>query len=380
VAAKDLKILEVVFSDAWGGLEMNACRFTENFKALGHDIAMVTLPGSRIEKFCWDAMIPVLTMRPVLKYLDGITALRIARIVKRQNFNILHAHISKDLSTLALTKKIARNSSVVYTQRMDSRYPKKDLFHRWVFHRIDMIVTVTEQVRNHLLEYSAAKYNQTQCIYNGIDLKQYQPENNPGLRQEYGIPDGAKVVGLIGRLDRLKKQELLVQAAPAVLKSHPDTYFVLVGEETDSKTGRGYRTELERMIRKRNLDRNFILTGFMSDVRKILPLFDLTVLTTPKETFGMVVIESMAMGIPVIAARAGGPIEIIDDGVDGLLYTPESIPELSECIVTLLFDHALRKKMGRKCINTVHEKFDFYKKLVEYERLFYNLSTPLYGK
>ena len=371
-----LNILEVAFSQSWGGLELNACIFSSKFLKKGHFVHMVSPPGSPIASFCIENNIPHILIKPKLKYLDLITAWKLSKIIKRYNIDIIHAHISKDLSTIALAKTLSRTGKVVFTQHMDSRYPKKDLFHRWVIGRVDMIATVTKSVLQNVLIYSAAKHNQVQCIYNGVDLNVFKPAGSKDICRRYDIADDDNVIGLVSRLDRLKKQELLVEAAPAVLEKYPNTYFILVGDETPSKTGIGYKNILTELIERKNLANHFKFISFTPNITEIYGLFDIVVLTTPKETFGMVLVEAMAMGIPVIGTDAGGVKDIIDDGINGLLFEPDNAQELSECIVTLLADKNLRLSMGRQGIKKVNETFDLKKKLGEYERLFYNLVAP----
>lgn len=378
MADMDLRILKVVFENAWGGLEMNVCRFSENFRNLGHDVMIIARQGSKIEKYCWENMIPVMTINPKTDYLDIITAIKIAKIIKKRKIDIIQAYISRDLSTLVLAKKLARRGKLIFRQGMDSRYNKKDLFHKWVFRNVDMVVTVTEQVKSHLLENTPVRVGQAQCITNGIFPEKYEPRKIDGLRFKYGIPENAFVIGLTGRLDRLKKQELLVEAAPHILKKHKNCHFVFVGEETDSKTGRGYKDVLERRIKSMGLEYNFAFTGFVDDIRDILPMFDVSVLTTPKETFGMVVIESMAMGVPVVATREGGPLEIIEEDKTGLFFEPGDVDGLSKSILKLIDDSTLLRKMSKNGVKAVNEKFNLHKKLAEYERLYFNLSTPIY--
>jgi len=185
------------------------------------------------------------------------------------------------------------------------------------------------------------------------------------------------VVGLVGRLDRLKKQELLIEAAPAVLEKYPDTYFVMVGAETNSKTGVGYRDYLEQLINRKNLSKKFRLVEFTEKITDLVSIFDISLLSTTKETFGMVLIEAMAMGIPVLGTDAGGVPEIIDDGVNGLLFEPDNPGELSNCLKKLLADEKLRISMGIEGIKKVKTVFDINKKLIEYERLFYSMLAPV---
>lgn len=372
-----LKILELVFSRSWGGLEMNACDFAIGFKKMQHEIVMVAPAGSPAAGFCEENAVSFIAVKPFLKYMDIITAIKLAGIIRRLNIDILHIHISKDLSSVVLAKKIAGRGKIIFSQHMDSRYNKKDPFHRWMFKNIAMIATVTKAVKKNVLEHTSVSHNQVTCIYNGVDTEKFKGKNeNSSFKSELNIPKNSLVIGLVGRLDRLKKQELLIEAAPEVLEKFPDTYFVIVGEETKSKTGTGYKDYLERLINQKNLSNNFRLLEFTREITDLVSIFDVSLLTTTKETFGMVLIEAMAMGIPVLGTNAGGVPEIIDDGVNGLLFEPDNPGELSKCLKKLLADKELQISMGNEGIKKVKALFDINKKLIEYERLFYTMLAP----
>ncbi|MCH8285903.1 glycosyltransferase family 4 protein [candidate division KSB1 bacterium] len=373
-----LKILEIVFSSSWGGLEMNACNFAKRFKEMQHEIVVIAPPGSPVAGFCAEYDVSFIPVKPLIKYMDIITAFKLGRMIRRLKIDILHLHISKDLSSVVLAKKLAGRGKIIFSQHMDSRYNKKDLFHRWAFRNIAMIATVTKAVRKNVLEFTSVSHNQVMCIYNGVDMEKYNGKNeNSSFKSELNIPEKSLVVGLVGRLDRLKKQELLIEAAPAVLEKYPDTYFVMVGAETNSKTGVGYRDYLEQLINRKNLSKKFRLVEFTEKITDLVSIFDISLLSTTKETFGMVLIEAMAMGIPVIGTDAGGVPEIIDDGVNGLLFEPDNPGELSNCLKKLLADEKLRISMGNEGIKKVKAVFDINKKLIEYERLFYSMLAPV---
>ncbi len=371
-----LRVLTIVFSDSWGGLEMVACKIAQEFTDMGHDVTMVSPAGSQIDTFCSGQNITHISMTPVFKYLDIVTAWKLAGIIKKKEIDIVHIYISKDLSTGCLAKTIAHRGKLVFSQHMDSHFPKKDLFHRWVFHKTDMITTVTKSVRKHVLEYTPVSHSSVHCIYNGVDVTKFNPNVKKADRAEYLIPEDALIVGLFGRLDRLKRQELLIEAAPKILESFPDTCFLIIGEESRSKTGTGYKEKLIQKINQKNLNDKFRIIDFTPEVQSFFALFDVAVLTTPKETFGIVIIEAMAMGIAVIATNAGGVPEIIDDNVSGLLFEPEDVGGLSEKIVSVLANKKIRESMGKAGIKKVHSHFDLKKKIAEYERLFYKLLEP----
>jgi len=116
------------------------------------------------------------------------------------------------------------------------------------------------------------------------------------------------------------------------------------------------------MCKEMDLEDKVIFTGFTKETDAYMQLSDVTVLATRNETFGLVIIESMANGTPVIATDRGGPLEIIENGVDGLLYDGSS-EDLSEKIRLLYENRSLKEKLASSSLKKVHSKFDREKQL-----------------
>ncbi len=370
-----MNILEIVFSSSWGGLEMQVCRLTKAFADRGHKVIMIAPEGSEIARNCKENNIKTLTFSPSIKYLAFVTARKIAKVIRDKNIDIIHLHASKDLSTAILAKKFARKGKIVFSQHMDSRFDKNDIFHKWIYKNTDNIVAVTRSMAEHIFSYTPAKINQIKHIYNGVDIEEFQPCWNEGIYKKLDLKVKGPVVGIVGRLDRGKNQELLIKAAPLVLEKYPFTVFVIIGSETKDKAGFGYRAYLENKVKQNELEKSFRILEYVDNIKEFSGSFNVTVLTTPKETFGLVLIESMAMGIPVIGTNSGGVPEIIDDGANGFLYEPNNHEQLAEGILKLLKSEELRNSFGKKAIKKVKNQFDFQKKVSEYEMLFRELTV-----
>lgn len=134
------------------------------------------------------------------------------------------------------------------------------------------------------------------------------------MRRYWGV-EGATIVGSVGRLDNPKDYPTLVDAAKRVISQRKDIVFVLVG-------GGPLENELRDQINVHGIANNFIMTGWRSDAREIMQMFDLFVGTSIRESFGNVFVEAALAGIPVIAPAVDGIPEVVADGETGLLLTP----------------------------------------------------------
>lgn len=152
------------------------------------------------------------------------------------------------------------------------------------------------------------------------------------------------VVTCVARLNEWKGQEILVEAADLVRRKHP-IVVRLIGDVYGSEIG--YRTRLERMVDDLGLHEVVVLEGERRDAQQLVAEGDISVLPSRRaEPFGMALVEAMALGRPCVATSAGGPLEIVRHGVDGLLVPPGDAPALAEAIVSLIENPALARSLG----------------------------------
>jgi len=192
-----------------------------------------------------------------------------------------------------------------------------------------------------------------------------------------GIPPGCKVVSVVGRITFWKGIHVFIDAAKIVLRSLPDTYFLIVGA-SDTKQSAKYQKRLEDDVRKsaplpsaEGRKGGIIFTGFVNDIHEILHRTDVFVLPSVyPEPFGMIVIEAMLAGKPVVATSHGGPIELIEDGKEGFLVKPNDHRQLAEKIAVLIKDPSLCKEMGRRAQLRVARDFQMCKTMDSIHRTY----------
>lgn len=185
-------------------------------------------------------------------------------------------------------------------------------------------------------------------VYPGVDLERFRPGSLPApaeARRRLGLPQTGPLIGIFGRLQRWKGIHVLVEALPAVLRSQPEANCVVVGGEHALEPG--YRAYLEERIGALGLERRVLLAGLQQDVPQWMQAMDVVVHASDAEPFGIVIIEAMALEKPVVAGAAGGPAEIVTDGVTGLLR-PYGDPDLlAAAILRYLDDPAFAEQVGQ---------------------------------
>jgi glycosyltransferase involved in cell wall biosynthesis len=173
-------------------------------------------------------------------------------------------------------------------------------------------------------------------IPNGIDLERFA-----AVTPRVGTADRALIVGMVANLTSWKKHDLFLDVAQRV-SSKTSTEFHVYGQFPSNSKLRS----LEDQIERRGLKNRVRLQGFVADPARIMAEVDVVVHPADHESFGRVLVEAMAAGVPVVGVRGGGAAEIVIDGITGLLASPNDAAGLAECHDHLLADASLRTKLG----------------------------------
>ena len=177
----------------------------------------------------------------------------------------------------------------------------------------------------------------TRLVYPGVALERFDPSIMPSpadVRHQLGLPSEGPLIGIVGRLQRWKGIHVLVEAMPKVLQRYPNAHCVVVGGKHDLEAD--YENSLKEKIAALGLKDRVVMSGLQRNVPEWVQAMDVFVHASDNEPFGIVVIEAMALGKPVVAGAAGGPTEIITDGVNGLLTPYGDADALASAILRYL--------------------------------------------
>ncbi len=187
----------------------------------------------------------------------------------------------------------------------------------------------------------------TPLVYPGVALDRFEPAVLPSPRSarvKLGLPLHGPLIGIVGRLQRWKGMHVLLDAMPQILQRYPDAHCVVVGGKHDLEPD--YQEFLKAQIAGLGLSDRVFMAGLQRNVPEWMQAMDIFVHASDKEPFGIVIIEAMALGKPVVAGNAGGPTEIITDGVNGLLTAYGDADALAIAILRYLDDPELARTIG----------------------------------
>ena len=292
-------------------------------------------------------------------------AIKIYFITKMKKVSLIHinTNIMSGIPAI-IASKIARIPCVCHIRETRRLIKRERFFAKWV----DKLIILNKDAYN--LYRGDVPESKLQIVYDGIDVNSYRVDEFKGLRvrKEFNL-DSQPLVGVVGRIVEGKGQKEFVLAAKVVIRVKPEVKFMIVG---DAKGGKdGYYKEVEEIVKRENLERNIIFTGWRSDINNIVSSLDIFVFTSiSPEGLPNTILEAMALKKPVIATDVSGPRDIVIDGETGFLVPPGDIKAMAEKIIYLLDNPDVAKKMGEAGRKRAEKYFDIKNTIAKIEKIY----------
>jgi glycosyltransferase involved in cell wall biosynthesis len=369
-----LNILYLCSSQAWGGTELFAVNLAKSFLDRGHKIIFATHPKSRIIREAQNIGIKTVQMN-FIRHFDPLTVLKLIKILHQQKIDIIHCHLSRDLVHIYWAVKFSRRIPVILHKHVSSGLSKKDFLHRQIYLKVSRVIVLSNFVRRSIIDTCPISPDKVIVIPGGVNLREYDvaPEIRSKIRKAWEVGNDTIVFGTVCRIDKAKGLEDVVRAFAELIKNKLKVRLVIVGESTIG--GIDFQPELESLIESLGIGKEVIFTGYRSDIPQLLSTFDIFILASHEEAFGLVLIEALAAHLPVIATRTGGAPNIIEDGVCGLLISPRDHEGLYAAMHQMMMDESLRNKFRYAGRARVEERFTQSYVLDQIENLYYEILS-----
>lgn len=378
--AAPMKILQVCSAESLGGGERHVMDLTRALIARGHQLHLAVRPGSPL---CDE-----LASEPVTWYelglrnaLDVISAHALASVICSERIDVLHAHVGRDYTFCGIAARLARKLGQpvrFFITRHHFNPIKTNPVYAWTMTEARALIAVSDSVRERLVAAFPQLVERIVVIPNWVDTTASERQDKAAARERLGITR-RMAVGIIGQITPLKRQDLFIKAAAHLIKERhwTDADFLIVGEP--GPDDEGYAEVLREMIDELKVGGQVRFTGYVEDLPAQLVAFDIVAAPSDNEAFSLALVEAMAAGCAVIASRAGGMAEIVEDGITGLFVEPGNEWALLAAMSRLLTDKALREKLGHIARASVIERFDRAHVIERIERLYLNsgLETEL---
>jgi glycosyltransferase involved in cell wall biosynthesis len=312
-------------------------------------------------------------VREVRPFRDMYATLALWRLFRRERPALVHTHTSKAGAVGRIAAWLARVPAVIHTphghvfygyygRMMSEAIRLVEQALAQITHRI---ITLTERGAQEHVEYKIAGPEKFMTIPSGIVLSDFRSVRvDPKMkRKELGLPTEGPVIGTVGRLVPIKGHVWLLKAAPQVLAEFPGACFVFIG-------GGPLLEELKRSAEELGIGRCVVFLGPRQDMPECLAALDVFALPSLNEGMGRVLIEAMAVGVPIVATRVGGIPDIVADGATGMLVPPQDEKALAAALLELLRDPHRRRAYGEAARRSVDDRFDVASMVKEIERLY----------
>ncbi len=300
--------------------------------------------------------------------------LRLRTLIRKQRFDVLHTHFSRDLRFLVpACTGLRPRIPLLLTKRVGSYIRKKDFVHQYLYARVDRVLAISRVIKENLLDTCPLTPEQVQLHYNGLDLQTFDLDeyHRQQVRRQLHYAEPNLVIGMVGRFSPGKGHEAFLDAARLISASYPQARFLIVGGASHGEDA--YYQEIVQLCEHLGLKQRVHFTGFRTDIAALLSAMDILVFPSRAEAFGNVVIEAMAMLRPVIAGNTDGVLDIVEDGVNGLLFRSTDATDLARKLSRLADDRGLRLKIGAAGRQTVEQKFEQNRQIGELINIYQEL-------
>jgi len=273
-------------------------------------------------------------------------------IVRKKRFDLVHSLLYQSIATEAIIFKFFSGAKYIYT-KSNNQWDNHPINWNLKSRLSDKIISISKSTDDILFKHGFR--DKSVRIFLGIDTGYFREssEKRHDLRSTLGVPQGSLVFGCAAQFVEWKEHLTILMAFERLCERHDDIYLFYCGPNHNDDY---YRTFLNRLADSPVKNKVHLL-GTLKDMPTFYSAIDCFVLASRIEPFGYVYIEAMSCGKPVIACRAGGPLDIIEDGGNGLLVEMSSPNDLAEKMERYVKDRSLIKEHGDAGRIRVEEMF-----------------------
>lgn len=336
----------------WGGQEIRILNESIGMRERGHRIIIITPAQSTLCKKASDQGFEVIVLS--FKRKDyPVTFFKILKLIKYKRPDFINTHSSKDSWVVSIAARLSKYKPFVIRTRHLSTPVATNIFGSIIYKLLPhKIITTGETIREQLIEKNRASPGKIVSIPTGVDFKLFDPNKSyKNIRNELSLPNQTPLVGMVSVLRSWKGHNYFIDAAAIVLEKFPSTRFLIVG-------GGPRKEDLSKIIEDRRFSDVIFMLGHRDDIPDIMASLDILVHPSyANEGVPQSIIQSMAMGIPVIASDLKALREVVTDGETGLVVPQKNSGDFAKKIMLLLGDKGLMQKLRNNGRKLVLEKF-----------------------
>jgi glycosyltransferase involved in cell wall biosynthesis len=355
-----LRILHVITSLARGGAQAHLLELMRGQKRRGHEVELAYFKDPvMVEDFFPIAGFP--THLGMGEVPPAALLGRLWGIVSAYRPDVLHTHLLKADAYGAIAGRFGGAKATIASKHNDEvalHNPWVARVHGLLSRLDDRVIVLSDHVGRYMVEVGRVPANRIRRVYYGINLDRplaLSASARREMRRELDLPPEGPFLLCAGRLDPQKGHPVLFEAMREVCRQVPDARLVVAGSA--QQAGEAYVAQLHHQASGPDLNGKIIFAGERKDVPRLMAACDLFVLASRWEGFGLVFLEAMAAGKPVVATRVSAIPEVVVDGETGLLVPPEDPQALAGAIIRLCHDPSESRRLGNNGYRRVREHF-----------------------
>jgi glycosyltransferase involved in cell wall biosynthesis len=299
-----------------------------------------------------------------------LSASKVISYIKHNDIDIVHSHLPWAGVVARLAKKL-RNVPLVYTEhnKQERYHGITRIMNLSTIGANTRILAVSDEVAVSIRKFKPKLRAPLSVLANGVNSASFSRSLFSGneVRVELNIPADAIVTGTVSVFREQKRLDVWLQTAAAILKDHPNTHFIIVGDGPK-------RDEIFKLRNDLGLVERVHLVGLQTEVRPYLAAMDIFMMASKFEGLPVALLEAMAMSLPVVSSSAGGIPQVVRNGVEGLLCDVEATRELPALVGKLVGDRDLRRSCGDAARMRILANFDMSRMVKELENIYHNLA------
>jgi glycosyltransferase involved in cell wall biosynthesis len=375
VSREKVAVCHIASGDLWAGAEVQIATLLRNLAQREElRLSAILLNPGRLAQEIRSCGIDVRIIPESQKSFLAVFS-EAARYLVPRGVRILHSHRYKENALAALLAHRCRIPFLVRTQHglseryVGFRHIKQRLIQRldrfaaqWA---TDRVISVSSEMSRHL----ARRMNPQKIVTipNGINPEEVRSDLSPReAKDRLGIPRDCWVLGTAGRLERVKRLDIFLEAAKLIQAHLPNTRFVIAGDGSEE-------AKLRALAQAYGLQNNVLFLGHRNDIYDVLRALDMLVLCSDHEGLPMVLLEALCLGVVVVARAVGGIPEVIQNGVNGILVDSSDPRSLADACVQASADRAQSQRLVEAGIKSVTEGFGAAKAADQVTRLYFSL-------
>jgi len=364
-----VRILQISSARALGGGETHFIELVRGLRRRGHEVHLALSNNSPI-RAALEPMPPEnISMLPLRNALDAASARQLARIVREQNIQVIHAHMARDYPLAAFAARMNRGAKLIISRHV--LFPLSRL-HAVALANVARVIAVSDAVSRKLREQQLFPAEKIAVVRNGIDVERFGQNRLAFDREEFcqhmNIPAHRLLVGTVGEITKLKGHEDFVSALALVTRAVPQAHFIIAGQDHSVKGE--HDASLKKRIETLNLTDQVQRFGWIDNLADLYCAIEVFVSASHSESFGLAIVEAMASGTAVVATATDGAREVITDGVNGLLVPIGDSGAMAEAMIDLLGNSERRTRLASAAQQNVREHFTLGRMIAETEQVY----------